>query len=156
MAHVARAALESIAFQSTALLQAMVCDAVAQCGAAVVELRVDGGACINDFLMQFQADLLGISVVRSLITETTVLGAGYLAGLATGVYQSKQELATLWKVDRRFSPHMSPEDVRANAALGIYGSANGVVVSICLCGRSMRILYECLSRFVMGSAGFYV
>jgi glycerol kinase len=86
VAHIARAALESIAYQSAALLQAMSRDAVAAGGAPVSELRVDGGACVNDLLMQFQADLLGIPVVRPQVTETTALGAAYLAGLATGVY----------------------------------------------------------------------
>jgi glycerol kinase len=110
VAHIARAALESIAFQSAALLQAMGRDAGANGGAAVAELRVDGGACVNDLLMQFQADLLGIPVVRPLITETTALGAAYLAGLATGVYQSKQELAALWRAERRFLPTMASKD----------------------------------------------
>ena len=82
VAHIARAALESIAFQSAALLQAMSRDAVAAGGAPVAELRVDGGACVNDLLMQFQADLLGIPVVRPQVIETTALGAAYLAGLS--------------------------------------------------------------------------
>ena len=68
------------------------------------ELRVDGGACVNDLLMQFQADLLGIPVVRPAITETTALGAAYLAGLASGVYRSTDELSKLWKAERRFVP----------------------------------------------------
>jgi glycerol kinase len=67
---------------------------------------VDGGACVNDLLMQFQADLLGIAVVRPAITETTALGAAYLAGLATGVYRSTDELADLWQADRRFLPSL--------------------------------------------------
>ena len=104
LAHIARAALESIAFQSAALLQAMSRDAVAAGGAAVTELRVDGGACVNDLLMQFQADLLGIPVVRPAVTETTALGAAYLAGLTTGVYQSTDELGSLWQAERRFEP----------------------------------------------------
>jgi glycerol kinase len=83
LAHIARAALESIAFQSAALLQAMARDAQQAGAAAVTELRVDGGACVNDLLMQFQADLLGISVLRPQVTETTALGAAYLAGLST-------------------------------------------------------------------------
>ena len=95
MAHVARAALENIAYQSAALLKAMSRDAVEASGAAVAELRVDGGACVNDLLMQFQADLRGISVVRPAVTETTALGAAYLAGLSTGVYQSTDELSAL-------------------------------------------------------------
>ncbi len=106
MAHIARAALESIAFQSAALLQAMSRDVLAAGGAAVTEMRVDGGACVNDLLMQFQADLLGIAVVRPAVTETTALGAAYLAGLATGVYQSTDELSSLWQVERRFLPNI--------------------------------------------------
>jgi glycerol kinase len=107
-AHIARAALESIAYQSAALLLAMSRDAVQGGGAPVAELRVDGGACVNDLLMQFQADLLGIPVVRPAVTETTALGAAYLAGLATGVYRSTDELAGLWRAERRFSPHLAP------------------------------------------------
>jgi glycerol kinase len=86
------------------LLQAMSRDAVAAGAAPVSELRVDGGACVNDLLMQFQADLLGIPVVRPAITETTALGAAYLAGLASGVYQSVDELSGLWQSERRFEP----------------------------------------------------
>ena len=104
VAHIARAALESIAFQSAALLHAMSRDAVEAGGSRVSELRVDGGACVNDLLMQFQADLLGIPVVRPAITETTALGAAYLAGLATGVYRGTDELTDLWQVERRFLP----------------------------------------------------
>jgi glycerol kinase len=104
MAHIARAALESIAFQSAALLQAMSRDAVAAGGAPVAELRVDGGACVNDLLMQFQADLLGIPVVRPRVIETTALGAAYLAGLAVGVHENLDALAAQWQVERRFQP----------------------------------------------------
>jgi len=106
VAHIARAALESIAFQSAALLQAMSRDAVAAGGAPVSELRVDGGACVNDLLMQFQADLLGIPVVRPQVIETTALGAAYLAGLSCGVYGGLDELASQWRVERRFMPTM--------------------------------------------------
>ena len=109
VAHIARAALESIAFQSAALLQAMSRDAVANGGAPVAELRVDGGACVNDLLMQFQADLLGIPVVRPQVIETTALGAAYLAGLSCGVYKSLDELAAQWQVERRFLPTLSRE-----------------------------------------------
>ena len=108
VAHIARAALESIAYQSAALLLAMSRDAVQDGGAPVAELRVDGGACVNDLLMQFQADLLGIPVVRPAVTETTALGAAYLAGLATGVYRSTEELAGLWRAERRFLPEVTP------------------------------------------------
>jgi glycerol kinase len=109
VAHIARAALESIAFQSAALLAAMSRDAVAHGGAAVSELRVDGGACVNDLLMQFQADLLGIPVVRPKVIETTALGAAYLAGLSSGVYQGVDELAAQWQVGRRFHPTLPRE-----------------------------------------------
>ena len=111
VAHIARAALESIAFQSAALLQAMARDASAGGGAAVTELRVDGGASVNDLLMQFQADLLGIPVVRPQVVETTALGAAYLAGLTVGVYESLDELAAQWRVERRFLPTMPRERV---------------------------------------------
>jgi glycerol kinase len=104
VAHLARAALESIAFQSAALLQAMTQDAQ-----AVSELRVDGGACVNNLLMQFQADLLGIPVVRPKVIETTALGAAYLAGLAVGTYKNLDELAAQWQVERRFLPTMPRE-----------------------------------------------
>jgi len=104
VAHIARAALESIAFQSAALLQAMSKDT-----GPVTELRVDGGACVNNLLMQFQADLLGIPVVRPQVTETTALGAAYLAGLATGVWHDQDELAAQWQVERRFLPTMPRE-----------------------------------------------
>jgi glycerol kinase len=104
VAHIARAALESIAYQSAALLQAMSRDAVAAGGQPVSELRVDGGASVNDLLMQFQADLLGIPVIRPAVTETTALGAAYLAGLACGAWRGTDELAGLWQVERRFLP----------------------------------------------------
>ena len=104
LAHIARAALESIAYQSAALLLAMSRDAVESGGAPVSELRVDGGACVNNLLMQFQADLLGIPVVRPAVVETTALGAAYLAGLSAGVYQSTDELTELWVAERRFMP----------------------------------------------------
>ncbi|RYF36881.1 MAG: glycerol kinase, partial [Comamonadaceae bacterium] len=104
VAHIARAALESIAYQSAALLLAMSRDAVAAGGSPVAELRVDGGACVNDLLMQFQADLLGIPVVRPVVTETTALGAAYLAGLSAGVFSGTAELSSLWRAERRFVP----------------------------------------------------
>jgi len=109
IAHVARAALESIAFQSAALLEAMKRDA----GAPISELRVDGGAAANDLLMQFQADLLGIPVVRPKVIETTALGAAYLAGLSCGVYRSTDELARQWQVERTFVPTMSRDRAQA-------------------------------------------
>ncbi|MFO1427776.1 MAG: glycerol kinase GlpK [Steroidobacteraceae bacterium] len=102
-AHLARAALESIAFQSAELLAAMQQDA----GQPLIELRVDGGATVNDLLMQFQADLLGVPVVRPRITETTALGAAYLAGLATGFWSSQAEVARNWQQGRRFEPAMA-------------------------------------------------
>jgi glycerol kinase len=117
VAHIARAALESIAFQSAALLSAMSRDAVAAGGSAPRELRVDGGACVNNLLMQFQADLLGIPVIRPAVTETTALGAAYLAGLATGVWNSTAELAALWAMERRFEPQMAPALAQERMAL---------------------------------------
>jgi glycerol kinase len=116
VAHVARAALESIAFQSTALLQAMSRDAQAAGAAPVTELRVDGGACVNDLLMQTQADLLGIPVVRPTVVETTALGAAYLAGLATGVWRSQAELASHWRAERVFEPSISRDQAAARMA----------------------------------------
>ncbi|MEM9087245.1 MAG: glycerol kinase GlpK [Cyanobacteria bacterium P01_F01_bin.53] len=104
-AHIARAALESIAYQTADVLDAMRQDASID----MVELRVDGGASRNDLLMQFQADLLGIPVVRPKVTETTALGAAYLAGLAVGYWQNQQELVQLWQVDKRFEPAMMDE-----------------------------------------------
>ena len=112
MAHIARAALESIAYQSAALLQAMGRDAQAAGAAPLRELRVDGGACVNDLLMQFQADLLGIPVLRPTMVETTAQGAAFLAGLQAGVYADLQELESLWRVERRFEPAM-PRDQAA-------------------------------------------
>jgi glycerol kinase len=116
MAHIARAALESIAFQSTALLDAMSRDAVAAGGVAVSELRVDGGACVNDLLMQIQADLLGIPVVRPAVIETTALGAAYLAGLHTGLYGGLDELSAQWRTERVFQPQWSREHAAAHMA----------------------------------------
>ena len=101
--HVARAALESIAFQSADVLAAMQRDA----GIALTELRVDGGATVNDALMQFQCDLLGVPVVRPRVRETTALGAAYLAGLAIGYWRSDADIAANWQVDRRFEPLFS-------------------------------------------------
>ena len=100
--HLARAALESIAFQTADLIQAMEADAALR----LTELRVDGGATANNLLMQFQADLLGVPAVRPRIAETTALGAAYLAGLAVGFWADQEEIATQWQVDRRFEPAM--------------------------------------------------
>lgn len=113
VAHIARAALESIAYQSAALLLAMSRDAVSAGAAPVSELRVDGGACVNDLLMQFQADLLGIPVVRPAVIETTALGAAYLAGLSSGVYASTQELSSLWRAERKFLPTLGADRAAA-------------------------------------------
>jgi glycerol kinase len=116
LAHIARAALESIAFQSTALLEAMSRDAVAGGGSPVSELRVDGGACANDLLMQIQADLLGIPVVRPAVIETTALGAAYLAGLGTGLYQGTDELSRQWRAERTFVPTMGRDQAHERMA----------------------------------------
>ena len=106
-AHIARAALESIAYQSADLLDAMQADA----GVRLAELRVDGGASRNDLLMQFQSDVIGAPVVRPQITETTALGAAYLAGLAVGFWKNDDDLATQWRTERRFEPAMPPTRV---------------------------------------------
>jgi glycerol kinase len=111
-AHIARAAVESIAFQSAELLEAMQKDA----GEKLSELRVDGGATANDLLMQFQADLLGVPVIRPRVLETTALGAAYLAGLTVDLWKSRDELAQQWKVERRFEPRMDVPDRHARMA----------------------------------------
>jgi glycerol kinase len=111
-AHVARAALESIALQSADLLEAMQLDAHRE----LKELRVDGGACRNNLLLQMQADFLQAPVVRSAVTETTALGAAYLAGLAAGVYQSTREISSQWRAERRFDPRMPADQAAAMRA----------------------------------------
>ncbi len=108
-AHLARAALEGIAYQVADVLRAMEADA----GIRLRELRVDGGACVNDLLMQFQADLLGVPVVRPRVSETTALGAAYLAGLAVGFWKNHSEIASQWKADRRFVSSAKPAQRRA-------------------------------------------
>ena len=101
-AHIARAALEGIAFQVADVLRAMQADAKIK----LKELRVDGGASANNLLMQFQSNLLGVPVVRPKVTETTALGAAYLAGLAVGFWKDQKQIAAQWQVDRRFTPAM--------------------------------------------------
>ncbi|MCG1043251.1 glycerol kinase GlpK [Mycetohabitans sp. B8] len=110
--HLARAALEAIAYQSIDVVRAMEADA----GLRIGELRVDGGAVENDLLMQIQADLLGVDVVRSQIQETTALGAAYLAGLAVGYWNDIAELRQQWQMDRRFVRHARTEDVERGLA----------------------------------------
>jgi glycerol kinase len=105
-AHLARATLAGIAYQSADVLEAMQRDAAI----GLTELRVDGGAARNDLLMQFQADVLGVPVVRPRVTETTALGAAYLAGLAVGFWNSLEEIAAQWQVDKRFEPQMSTDE----------------------------------------------
>jgi glycerol kinase len=106
--HIARAALESIAYQTLEVLQAMEADS----GITIRELRVDGGATVNDFLMQFQSDLIGTTVIRPEITETTALGAAYLAGLATGFWNGINDLEHQWKPERKFMPSMEKKHVQ--------------------------------------------
>jgi len=103
-AHIVRAALESIAYQVRELVEAMEADS----GERLRELRVDGGAAVNNFLMQFQADILGRPIVRPVDIETTALGAAYLAGLATGFWKSVEEIESFWRAERRFEPQMDP------------------------------------------------
>ena len=124
--HIARAALEGIAFQVAELLDALAADA----GAVPAEMRVDGGAARNDLLMQFQADVLGLPVVRPEVTESTALGAAYLAGLAVGYWRGVEELAENWRVERRFEPGL-PEDrvsgLRASWARAVERAGNWAV-----------------------------
>jgi glycerol kinase len=111
-AHLARATLEAIAFQSAELLAAMAADS----GIALTELRVDGGATANDLLMQIQADLLGVPVVRPRVRETTALGAAYHAGLAVGFWEDEEEIAALWSRDRVFEPVASRDEAESRLA----------------------------------------
>jgi glycerol kinase len=110
-AHLARATLESIAFQVADVLDAMAADA----GARIATLRVDGGAAANDLLLQLQADLLGLPVERPVVAETTALGAAYLAGLAVGYWSGTDEIEANWALDRRFEPSMAVD--RRNSML---------------------------------------
>jgi glycerol kinase len=110
-AHIARAALDSIAYQTYDVLKAMEADA----GIKIAELRVDGGATVNNALMQFQSDILNCKVVRPMVTETTALGAAYLAGLAVGYWKNIKEIHQQWQVDRTFSPQLEPD--KANELL---------------------------------------
>jgi glycerol kinase len=116
-AHIARAAVEAIAYQSAELLAAMQKDAAC----AVREVRADGGAARNDMLMQFQADLLGVPVIRPRVTETTALGAAYLAGLAVGFWTSREEIAAQWQAERRFEPRM--EEARRDELMARWARA---------------------------------
>ena len=100
--HLVRAALESMAYQTTDLIQAMVEDL----GEELVRLKVDGGASANNFLMQFQADILGCQVMRPKCIETTSLGAAYLAGLAVGYWKNKEDVVNNWQIDQTFYPQM--------------------------------------------------
>ncbi|MEG1158729.1 MAG: FGGY-family carbohydrate kinase, partial [Christensenellaceae bacterium] len=110
--HIIRAGLESIAYQSRDLLEAMQLDTKIKLGS----LKVDGGASANNFLMQFQADITGTPVVRPRVRETTALGAAYLAGLATGIWNDKEEIAKQWTLDKRFRPAMPEEKVKGYIA----------------------------------------
>jgi len=107
-AHLARATLEAIAFQSAELIEAMTADS----GIALTELRVDGGACASDVLLQVQADLLGVAVARPRVTETTALGAAYLAGLGVGFWKDEAEIEALWSRERVFEPRMPRDEAR--------------------------------------------
>ena len=107
--HIARAALEATAFQTREVLEAMNADS----GVPLTELRVDGGMVVNETLMQFQADLLGVDVVRPVVAETTALGAAYAAGLAVGYWESTDEIRANWGEDRRWSPAAGRAGARA-------------------------------------------
>lgn len=115
-AQVARATIDSMAYQSAELFAAMQADVAAQGGPPLTELRVDGGAAVNDTLMQFQADLLGVPVVRPVQAESTALGAAYLAGLGAGLWPNAATLTALWQEQRRFTPQMSADEREARMA----------------------------------------
>ncbi|WP_013122316.1 glycerol kinase GlpK [Thiomonas sp.] len=115
-AQVARATIDSLAYQSAELFAAMQADVAAQGGPPLTELRVDGGAAVNDTLMQFQADLLGVPVVRPMQAESTALGAAYLAGLGAGLWPNAAALHALWQEQRRFTPQMSTDERKARMA----------------------------------------
>jgi glycerol kinase len=112
-AHIARATLEAIAMQVADVLRAMVSDA----GSPVTELKVDGGAAGNDLLLQLQADLLGVPVVRSAIQETTALGAAYLAGLGIGYWADESELSQMWQSNGQFAPAISDDERESRIAI---------------------------------------
>ena len=112
-AHIARATLESIAFQTYDVLKAMEADA----GLPIAELRVDGGATVNDLMMQFQSDILGVHVLRPEVIETTALGAAYLAGLSVGFWKSVEEISSQWKVSGRFKPDMDEQEKKSKLQL---------------------------------------
>jgi glycerol kinase len=103
--HVARAALESIAYQTRDLVDAMEADA----GSSLKSVRVDGGASVNGFLMQFQADILGVPLVRPRSSETTALGAAFAAGLSAGVWKDRMELSRIWQPETIFEPAMNAD-----------------------------------------------
>lgn len=115
--HIARAALEGIAHQVCDVLNAMKADLAMHAGSDISELRVDGGACQNNLLMQLQANLLQMTVLRPKITETTALGAAYLAGLAVGFWRSQNDISQLWQIDRRFEPEVGSEVWQRNERL---------------------------------------
>ena len=109
-AHIARAAIESIAFQTMDVLKAMEADSKI----SIKELRVDGGATVNNMLMQFQADVLNTATVRPKVIETTVMGAAYLAGLAVGFWESLEEIQEIWQTDVNFNPSKEREEIEKN------------------------------------------
>ncbi len=120
-AHIARAALEAIAYQTMDVLKAMEADS----GISVKELRVDGGATVNDMLMQFQADVLDTETVRPKIIETTVMGAAFLAGLAVGYWKTQEEIEAMWQTDKRFQPTKEREDIEKGIG-GWYKAINAL------------------------------
>jgi len=124
--HLVRAALEAIAFQSAEILQGMAADT----GLSLSELRIDGGASANNFLCQFQADLLGLNVTRPKVIETTAMGAAFLAGLGAGVWKSPEEIQSMWQEDRQFQPQFSRDEAASRMkewARAIERSRNWIV-----------------------------
>ena len=117
-AHIARAAIEAIAFQTMDVLKAMESDS----GISIEQLRVDGGAAVNNTLMQFQADVLNIKTVRPKVVETTAMGAAFLAGLAVGFWENQEEIQSIWQMDTSFSPTKSRDKIEK----GIEGWYNAI------------------------------
>jgi glycerol kinase len=120
-AHIARASLEAIAYQTMDILKAMEADSEID----IEELRVDGGATVNDMLMQFQSDVLNTTTIRPKVTETTALGAAYLAGLAVGFWKDMEEIQAIWKEDVKFQPTKDQDKIQ-NGIKGWYRAINAL------------------------------
>ncbi len=135
-AHIARAALEAIAYQTRDVLEAMEQDS----GIPLKELRVDGGMVANELLMQFQADMLGVPVVRPRVVETTALGAAYAAGLAVGYWSSREELVRNWGVDKRWTPAMG--DAERARLYASWQQGRHALVRLARCAAQLALILD--------------